>query len=52
MAKNDSSSEFWQFLKTNKKWWLTPIVLFLILFVVLIFATQGAALAPFIYAVF
>lgn len=23
-------SEFWGFLKTNKKWWLTPIVLMLL----------------------
>ena len=24
-------SEFWQFLRCNKKWWLGPLVLFLLL---------------------
>lgn len=42
--------EFWAFLRYNKKWWLTPIILVLLLiglFVVL----SGTALAPFIYPV-
>ena len=44
--------EFWDFLKTRKKWWLTPIVLFLLLLGMLIFFTEGSALAPFIYTLF
>ena len=44
--------EFWEFLKTHKKWWLVPIVVFLILLGALIVLTEGSALAPFIYALF
>jgi hypothetical protein len=44
--------EFWTFLRERKKWWLTPIVLFLLLLgAVLVFA-KGSALAPFIYSLF
>jgi hypothetical protein len=44
--------EFWQFLRERKRWWLAPIVFFLlILGAVLIFA-KGSALAPFIYSLF
>ena len=45
-------SEFWEFLKTRKKWWLTPIIVFLVLLGALIVFTEGSALAPFIYALF
>ena len=43
--------EFVDFLKYNKKWWLTPILLVLALIAVLVVisATGGA---PFIYALF
>lgn len=44
--------EFWQFLKVRKKFWLAPIVIVLVLLSLLIVATQGSALAPFIYALF
>ena len=44
--------EFWDFLKVRKKWWLTPIFVFLILLGALILFTEGSALAPFIYALF
>lgn len=44
--------EFWVFLKERKKWWLLPIVIFLLLLGVLIVLTEGSALAPFIYALF
>jgi hypothetical protein len=43
--------ELWQFLAHNKKWWLTPIVIILIAFGVLI-ALGGTAAAPFIYTLF
>ena len=44
-------TEFVDFLKYNKKWWMTPIllVLGLIAVLVVISATGGA---PFIYALF
>jgi len=44
--------EFWDFFKQRKKWWLLPIVIFLILFSILIVLTEGSALSPFIYAIF
>lgn len=52
MSKLSIFSEFFQFLKVRKKWWLTPIVLVLILLGVLIVLTEGSALATFIYALF
>ena len=45
-------SEFWDFLKTRKKWWLLPVVLFLVLLGALVVLTEGSALAPFIYTLF
>ena len=44
--------EFWDFLKTRKKWWLGPIVLIMLLMGLLIVFTQGSAVAPFIYTLF
>ena len=38
-------------LKHNKKWWLTPIVLVLLLFGLLIIL-GGSTYAPFIYTLF
>ena len=44
--------EFWEFLKIRKKYWLLPILLFLVLFGGLIILSQGSAVAPFIYTIF
>ena len=44
-------SEFWEFLKHNKKWWLLPIIITLLL-LGLIVLLGGTALAPFIYPLF
>ena len=44
-------TDFWQFLKHNKKWWLMPIVVMLLLLGVLFFFS-GTAATPFIYAFF
>lgn len=52
MKKLAIIKEFWDFLKVRKKWWLTPVFLFLILLGALILFTEGSALAPFIYALF
>ena len=43
--------ELWEFLTQNKKWWLTPIVIILVAFGLLI-ALGGTAAAPFIYTLF
>jgi len=52
MSKLSIIFEFWEFLKVRKKWWLTPIVLFLVLLGALIIFTEGSAVAPFIYTLF
>ena len=52
MSKASILMEFWQFLKVRKKWWLSPILIFLLLLGILIVLTEGSALATFIYALF
>jgi hypothetical protein len=52
MSKIAIISEFWEFLRVRKKWWLTPIVIFLVLLGALIIFTEGSAVAPFIYTLF
>ncbi len=52
MNKLSIIAEFWEFLKHRKKWWLAPIIIFLFLFGILIFLTEGTAIAPFIYTIF
>jgi hypothetical protein len=44
-------AEFWEFLRQNKKWWLTPIAVVLLLFGALMILSSTAA-APFIYTLF
>ena len=52
MSKISILAEFWDFMKYRKKWWLMPIILFLVLFGALIILTEGSAIAPFIYTLF
>lgn len=52
MSKLSIIREFWQFLRERKKWWLAPVVVFLVLFGVLLVLAKGSALAPFIYSLF
>ena len=52
MAKAQVLLQLWQLLRTNKKYWLLPLILVLALTGVLLVATQGSALAPFIYSLF
>lgn len=44
--------ELWQFLRERKKWWLLPIILFLLFLGFLMVMTSGSALGPFIYTLF
>jgi hypothetical protein len=44
--------EFLEFLRGRKRWWITPIVIFLVLLGGLLIFAQGSALAPFIYSFF
>jgi hypothetical protein len=43
--------EFWDFLRFNKKWWLLPILITLLL-LGLLMVLSGTAAAPFIYTLF
>ncbi len=43
--------EMWDFLSHTKKWWLTPILIMLVLLGVLILLA-GTGAAPFIYTLF
>lgn len=44
-------SELWGYLRQNKKWWLVPILIVLLLFGVLTLLSS-TGLAPFIYTLF
>ncbi|HYE33110.1 MAG TPA: DUF5989 family protein [Methylomirabilota bacterium] len=44
--------EFWNFLRVRKKWWLAPIVFFLLIMGMFLVMAKGSALAPFIYSLF
>jgi hypothetical protein len=44
-------SEFWEFLRDNKKWWLLPILAVILLLGLLVFL-GGSGAAPFIYTLF
>ncbi len=44
-------AEFWDFLRHNKKWWLLPIVIVLLMLGALVMLGSTAA-APFIYTLF
>ena len=43
--------EFWAFLRVNRKWWLLPVVLVLLL-AGLLFLAAGTGAAPFLYTLF
>ena len=45
------ASEFIGFLKVNKKWWLAPIIISILLLGLLV-VLGGTAAAPFIYTLF
>jgi len=52
MPNQSTITEFWEFLRVRKRYWLFPIVIFLLLLSALIVFTESSALAPFIYALF
>ena len=52
MSKLSMLVELWQFLRIRKKWWLAPIVTFMVLLGALLILAEGSALAPFIYTLF
>ncbi len=44
-------AELWGFMKDNKKWWLLPLIIALLIFGLLV-VLAGTGLAPFIYTLF
>ncbi len=43
--------EFWRFARANRKWWLTPVLVILLLVGVLVMLTS-TAVGPFVYTLF
>jgi hypothetical protein len=52
MSKFRLIGDFFQFLKDEKKYWLVPVVIVMLLFGLLIVFSQSSAVAPFIYTLF
>lgn len=46
------AGELLAFFWSNKRWWLLPMVLIMLLFGVLLILAQSSAIAPFIYTLF
>lgn len=42
-------AEFWDFIVHEKIWWMTPLVLFLLLMVGFILFVEASPVLPFIY---
>jgi hypothetical protein len=52
LGKLQIINDYFQFLRHEKKWWMLPIVMLLLLLGLLVLFTQGSPLAPFIYTIF
>jgi hypothetical protein len=52
MNKLSIVKEFWSFLRVRKKWWIMPIIAFLLVLGLVLVSAKGSALAPFIYSLF
>jgi len=52
MGKLSIMTEFWEFLRARKKWWLIPIIVSLLLLGALIIFAEGSALSPWLYTFF
>lgn len=50
-ARTGLVAEFWDFLKHNKKWWLAPILISIVVLGVLVLL-GGSGAAPFVYTLF
>lgn len=48
----DILSDIWQFMKERKKFWLSPVIVVLLLLGILIVFGGSSAIAPFIYTLF
>jgi hypothetical protein len=52
MPRHTLAGEVWSFIRTNKKWWMLPLLALMLVLGTLLVAAHGSALAPFIYTVF
>ena len=52
MSKLTIVVELFSFLRARKKWWMIPLVAFLLIVGTLIVFSESSAVAPFIYAIF
>jgi hypothetical protein len=52
MGKLSIVHELWSYLKVRKKWWLFPILLFLLIIGTLLVLAEGSVVAPLIYTLF
>jgi hypothetical protein len=48
----DLLKDLWELLRTRKKMWLAPIIVFMLMLGALLIFAQGSVIAPFIYTLF
>jgi hypothetical protein len=51
VAKPRVLQQYWQFLREEKKYWLIPVIVFVAIALLMVYA-QSSAIAPFIYPLF
>ena len=51
-SKSSFLAEFWSFVANNKRYWLLPLAVIILLLAAFILFTESSALAPFIYDIF
>jgi uncharacterized membrane protein YqhA len=44
--------ELFEFFLTQKRWWMVPVIMVLLLMGVFMLFAQGSAIAPFLYTLF
>jgi len=49
-AKKSLLADFWDFIVHEKIWWMTPIIIVLVLMVAFILFAEASPVLPFIYA--
>jgi Family of unknown function (DUF5989) len=52
LNKLEIIQEYFKFLGEQKKWWMIPVVVVVMLLGLLVLFAQGSPLAPFIYTIF
>ncbi len=52
MTKFEIFKELLAFLMNNKKYWLIPIIILLVLLGLLVLVSENSVLSPFVYSLF